>query len=61
MAGEGHIGEEGSERGFLCLLGAIVVLRERRIGDALGTERCGSVGGEEKREVGGLERGEITD
>ena len=27
MAGEGHIGEEGSERGFLGLLGAMVVLR----------------------------------
>lgn len=46
MAGEGHIGEEGSKRGLLGrVVGAMVVLLERRLGDALGTEVCGLAGG----------------
>lgn len=42
MAGEGHIGEGGSRRGFLGrVVGAMVFLRERRMGDASGMKRCG--------------------
>lgn len=61
MAGEGHIGDQGSKRGLLGrVVGVMDVLLERRLGNALGTKVCGLTGGKERREVGGVEGGEIT-